>query len=209
MRSEKKAVQRGSSARLWAVLGLGWLLAGCAHRETAAGSRDEGSRWKVTDYYPLAVGNRWTYESEFLGEKRDDEVEIVRSVDGFFEDSMGGALMVDAYGVRDRKRYLLREPIEVGRTWTNVVSVSAVEHYSVLEAGVACEVPAGRFEACVRVEGRIRVNEQTSLVNELTFAPKVGLVRVRTFAQTGTKRVPQVKRELKRFQLAAAQVGQP
>ena len=65
-------------------------------------------------------------------------------------------------------------PLEVGKTWTNVVSVSSVEPYNVPDAGTDCESPAGKFKDCVRVEGRNRVDEATTLINEWTFAPKVG-----------------------------------
>ena len=154
------------------------------------------------DYYPLAVGNRWRYAARFLGEARKTEVEILRKVDGYFEDSQGGRLIVDSFGVRDEKRYLLREPLEEGRGWSNVVSVSSVEHYKVLAVGERCVVPAGTFEGCVRIEGRNRVDDRTTLVNEMTFAPHVGVVRVRMVAQTRGKEVPQTELLLESFEAA-------
>jgi hypothetical protein len=154
---------------------------------------------KARDYYPLAVGNRWTYDATFLGQKREAVVEITREENGFFRDTQGGELAVDAFGVRDQKRYLLRDPLEPGKAWTNVVSVSSVEHYKVIEAGASCETPAGRFEVCVRVEGRNRVDDKTTLVNEMTFAPGVGLVRIAVTAEIGDKRVPQSQLVLRSF----------
>src|SRR5262249_30213838 len=81
------------------------------------------------DYYPLAVGNHWTYSVNFLGDRRERRVEIIGHRDGYYLDNEGGQLTVDGLGVRDQKRYLLREPIRSGASWTNVVSASSVEHY--------------------------------------------------------------------------------
>ena len=189
-------------ALLTAMVATAAVLGGCAKRVEAEADARPGPG--LAEYYPLAVGNRWVYAATFLGEKRDQAVEIVKEEGGFFLDSQGGHLTVDAFGVRDEKRYLLREPLEVGKGWTNVVSVSSVEHYKVIEAGQSCQVPAGRFERCVRVEGRNRVDERTTLVNELTFAPGVGLVRVAVVAESGEKRIPQTQLELREYHLAKA-----
>lgn len=177
------------------------LLAGCARRvETSEATKAVGP--EVADFYPLAVGNSWTYQARFLGEEREQKVEIVsRDAGGFFRDSLGNALVVDAFGLRDDRRYLLRAPVKEGTQWTNVVSVSAVEKYRILHAGSPCQVPAGKFEGCVKVEGRARVDAKTTLINELTFAPRVGMVRVETFAETAGKRIPQTVLSLQSYSL--------
>ncbi len=175
------------------------LLAGCpkraAHVEEAHGDETAG-------YYPLAVGNKWTYDATFLGEKRQHTIEILRVEDGFYVDNTGARLALDAFGIRDDKRYILRGPLEVGRTWTNVVSVSSVERYRIIEFGQSCQVPAGRFPVCVRVEGRNRVDAKTTLVNELTFAHGVGLVHIKTAAETAERTIPQTDIVLASYQLA-------
>jgi hypothetical protein len=111
-------------------------------------------------------------------------------------------LAIDGLGLRDEKRYLLKEPIEVGHSWTNVVSASSAEHYKITDFGSPCRVPAGTFPKCVRVESRNRMDEQRTLVNELTFAPSVGIVRIELTLEAGGKRVPQSTFELKEFALA-------
>lgn len=151
------------------------------------------------DYYPLAVGNRWTYDTNFLGDRRERSVEIVAVRDGYYVDNEGAQLTVDGLGVRDQKRYLLRDPIQVGSAWTNVVSASSIEHYRIAELGAPCRVPAGTFENCIRVESRNRKDEQRTLVNELTFAPAVGIVRIELTLESGGKRVPQSVFELKQY----------
>jgi len=186
-----------------AILAASLLAMGCAKRvETQTPGATESR--PVATYYPLAVGNRWTYRVKFLGQEREQQVEILRQQDGVFLDSQGGQLVADAHGVRDQKRYLLRYPVESGRTWSNVVSVSSVEHYRILEAGTRCVVPAGSFEDCVRVEGRNRVDARTTLVNEFTFAQGVGLVRVQVIAEVGAKRIPQTELQLVSYRLGKA-----
>lgn len=173
--------------------------AGCVKRLDA---RPPGGGPGAAIYYPLAVGNRWTYQVKLLGEASEQTVQIQREEGGVFFDNQGGQLSVDAFGITDRKRYLLREPVEAGRDWTNVVSVSSTERYRILEVGPPCEVPAGRFERCVRVESRNRMDAKTTLVNEITFAPRVGIVRIQVVAETGGQRIPQTELLLKSYELA-------
>ncbi|RYZ33313.1 MAG: hypothetical protein EOO71_42275 [Myxococcaceae bacterium] len=157
----------------------------------------------VAEYYPLAVGNQWTYRLD----KRDDKpvtVEIVKEQDGYFLDNQGGQLTVDAYGLRDPKRYLLRGPLEAGRGWNNVVSVSSTERYQLVQVGFACQSPAGSFPNCLSVEGRNRVDAKTTLVNTMTFAAGVGLVRVDVATEQDGKRVPQTELELVSFKVGSA-----
>jgi len=183
------------------------LLASCAHTKGEAAKADDA---KAADaYYPLAVGTGWKYQVQLLGEKRTIDVAIIKQEGGFFTDSMGAKLSADAYGVRDEKRYLLRNPIREGTTWTNVVSVSSVEHYKIVSAGAACEAPAGRWNDCVTVESRNRVATDKELVNEMTFAPNVGIVRLSTVLEDKGKRIPQSTLALLAFTPAAPAPAAP
>ena len=176
---------------------------GCAKR---VATQDDPAPESIAAYYPLAVGNQWTYRLD----GRDDKpvtVEIVKEQDGYFLDNQGGQLSVDAFGLRDPKRYLLRGPLEAGRGWNNVVSVSSTERYQLVQVGFACQVPAGSFQNCVSVEGRNRVDAQTTLVNTMTFAAGVGLVRVDVATEHAGKRVPQTELELTKFKVAPAGTG--
>ncbi|RKH62744.1 hypothetical protein [Corallococcus aberystwythensis] len=173
---------------------------GCAKRVDADARPSPES---IGQYYPLAVGNAWTYRID----ARDDKpvtVEIVKEQDGYFVDNQGGQLTVDAFGLRDPKRYLLRGPLEAGRGWNNVVSVSSTERYQLVQVGFACKVPAGSFPNCVSVEGRNKVDAQTTLVNTMTFAAGVGLVRVDVATEHQGKRVPQTELELVSYKLDGA-----
>ena len=170
--------------RRWAVvLVSAAVLGGCASRGARAGGAEAGGGADaVAAYYPLAVGNRWTYEEAATKARRDVVVE--REQDGVFFDNQGGQLSVDGYGLRDQRRYLLRAPLEAGKGWSSVASVSAIERYRVVEAGAPCETKAGRFERCVVVEGSMRADPRSALVVQWTFARDVGIVRLRTFRET-------------------------
>ncbi len=151
----------------------------------------------ATDFYPLTVGMKWTYGVEGLSEKHD--IAMLRQSGVFTEDSEGNRLQVDSYGVRDEKRYLLRNPIEPGTKWSNVISVSMIEHYVILGTNQPCQAPAGKWENCVVVESRARISAKETLVNEMTFAPGVGLVRVAITLDGGDRQVPQSVRHLLSF----------
>jgi hypothetical protein len=183
---------------LGAALCLG--VGACASRQQVAEPESRPSD-SLADYYPLAVGNRWTYRVNGRADKTVD-VEILKEEDGYFHDNQGGQLAVDGFGIRDRKRYLLRGPLSDGNSWTNVVSVSSTERYRILQAGVPCEAPAGAFAHCVRVEARNRVDASTTLINALTFAQGVGLVRIEVSAEKANgERLPQTWLELASFKV--------
>ncbi|MDP3155302.1 MAG: hypothetical protein Q8N23_21670 [Archangium sp.] len=168
-----------------------------AATKTAAPTRVEPT---AADFYPLAVGTTWSYEVKLLGETRLIDVTTLRkNSDGFVEDSTGAQFLVDGFGVRDQKRYLLRNPIAAGTKWTNVVSVSSVEVYEITASNQPCDAPAGKWEGCVVVESRNRVEEGTTLVNEMTFAPGVGIVRLSTVLESNGKHIPQSTLALVKF----------
>ncbi len=183
---------------------LAMVVGGCATAKGGAKSDVTGTT--AAEYYPLKIGNSWTYDVKFLGQKETQTVVLEKELDGYFvsNTSAQGAepprFKADAFGVRDEKRYLIREPVAAGTTWTNVVSVEATEHYKILSAGHPCAVVAGKFADCVVVESRVRA-AQGNLVNEMTFARGVGLVKVATELESGGKQTPQVSLELTAFTL--------
>jgi hypothetical protein len=154
----------------------------------------------AADFYPLTPGTAWRYEVKLLGDTRTIDVTMLKKNEqGFVEDSTGAQFLVDAYGVRDQKRYLLRNPVASGTKWTNVVSVSSVETYEVLSADQPCDAPAGKWDNCAVVESRNRVQEGVVLVNEMTFAPGVGIVRLSTVLESNGKQIPQSTLSLLEF----------
>jgi hypothetical protein len=198
------------SLRCWAVLAAGLL--GCAHPPppappagAAAGSTAAGPSPESARYFPLAVGNHWTYEATYLGEKSTRRVEVVAFRDGSYVDRDGRALRVDREGIRDQVRYLLHDPLTAGATWTSVVAPGSAEHYRVLSVRSPCEAPAGRFTDCVEVESRTLADPSTPgrlLVNRVTFAAGVGIVQVRTALEEGTRSAPTAQLRLTAFEVA-------
>jgi hypothetical protein len=180
------------------VLAAALVFSACAKRVEAEDA--SSAPQSVARYYPLAVGNRWTYLVNGRAEK-PVEVEILKEEDGYFHDSQGGQLRVDSFGIRDPKRYLLRGPLEVGQSWTNVVSVSSTERYQIIQAGVPCEAAAGSFQDCVRVEARNRVDQGTTVVISWTYAAEVGMVRMEMVAERNGQRIPQTFLDLKSYRV--------
>lgn len=183
----------------------------CASCATGTGTTTstKGPGRTAADYFPLKVGTAWEYESSMLGEKRQVPVSILKVVDGLAEDSTGARLQADAFGVRDDRRYLLRNPVEAGTRWNNVVSPSSVENYEIIAADQPCEAPAGRWDGCVIVESRNRIDSTKTLVNEMTLAPGVGIVRMATTLDDGARRVPQAQLVLLKFKPPAATPVEP
>lgn len=178
-----------------------FLLASCATpRPTPRPAQAPSAR----ELFPLAVGNRWTYRVRFLGVDQTLSVAIVSGQDGTFIDNRGQRYHEGRGGLRDDQRYLLREPLAEGKSWSSVVSVSSTEHYSVAAVGEAAEVPAGRFAGCVRVEGRTPGGADRAQLAEQTYCPGVGLVRVVTYEEiSGRRGPPQWQEELVAFRVAA------
>jgi hypothetical protein len=194
--------------RHWAVVAAGLL--GCAHESAPppASTTAAAAATRAPDsarYFPLAVGNHWTYDATYLGERSTRRVEIVSFRDGSYVDRDGRALRVDQEGIRDQVRYLLHEPLTAGATWTSVVAPGSAEHYRVLSVHSPCEAPAGRFPDCVEVESRTLADPKTPgrlLVNRVTFAAGVGIVRVRTALEEGSKSAPTAGLVLTAFEVA-------
>lgn len=182
-------------------------LGGCARRAAQAGSTSPEASAALqasgaaAAYYPLAVGNRWTYRVEFLGQKSERTVEIKAVEGGYYVDTAGGRLRADAQGVRDEARYLLQEPLREGSTWTSVLSADSTERYKIVKAGRECAAPAGTFDDCVTVESSNRVNPETTLYNRVTFARGVGIVRLEVTAERQGQRTRQAEMALTSYEV--------
>lgn len=166
---------------------------------------DQGSS-TLEAYVPLAVGQARTYAMRFPGQEGERTVRIVRrDAEGYFIDDAGGSWAITASGLRDRDRYLIRAPLEVGTKWRAVVSASAVEHYEIVSVGEPCEARAGTFSDCLVVASRLRRDAKVSLLGRFTWAKGVGLVKVETRAEVaGRGELPQTEQSLIRYELKPA-----
>ena len=134
-------------------------------------------------YYPLAVGNSWTYEYTPGG--RRQTIQIVSRDGPWFVDDHRGRIRVDSEGVRDTDQYLLRAPLTAGAHWTAVQNL-VVQHFTVAAVGATATTRAGEFTGCVVVRNESPLPQGAGkFVTEWTYAPRVGLVQVRTQTVSG------------------------
>ena len=179
--------------------------AGAPATPSAAASSAQAAPGAPADYFPLAVGNAWTY----LDRSSPGSTPVRRSVrvverdgEGYFVDDQRGALRADHDCLHDRTRRLLCQPLRRGHVWSSVVSAAAVERYEIAGVGETVAVPAGTFHGCLRVRSQLR-SGGVEQVAELTYAPGVGLVRLETFAVVEGVARPQVRGELESYRVGA------
>jgi hypothetical protein len=190
------AVHRGPALLLCAAL------AACSHASPDAVVRPASAPGQdPTAYFPLAVGNEWTWLDRSpqvgAGTPKQRTVRIVAlDADGYFVDDARGALKVAHGCIQDRVRRILCAPFEVDRSWSSIVSETSTERYQIAATGLTAVVPAGTFEGCILVRARNRAGANAEVILETTYAPGVGPVRLETFALVDGRTVPQVRAEL-------------
>jgi hypothetical protein len=189
-----RAVIRGPALLLCAAL------AACAHAPPEVSGRSPAAP-DPTAYFPLAVGNEWTWidRSPAAGgaAPRQRTVRIVsRDAEGYYVDDARGALRVAHGCIQDRVRRILCAPFDLERSWLSIVSETSTERYQIAATGLTAAVPAGTFDDCILVRARNRAGEDAEVILETTYAPGIGPIRIETFALVAGRRVPQVKAEL-------------
>jgi hypothetical protein len=194
-----------SSFHRWGIptLAAVFFAPGCAHVAPGTGAVSAD----VRSYYPLGVGNGWTYATTFQGQPQADlSVSIVREEGGFFVDDRPAPsrLRWDGDGLRDGDvRYLLKAPLVVGTQWLSVADIKTVERYEIVAVGQEVRVPAGVFRDCVTVRMEVRISDTQAMENHMTFAPGVGIVQIRTDLRSGARILPQSMLQLKDYRIQA------
>ena len=200
---QRKLLELSSSSHvlLSLILGGASLVGGCASSSSHS-SRSEESLG-VAPYAPLGTGYEWTYAVKFPGQSGQRTIRILsEDNDGFFVDDSGGAFRVTPAGLRDRRRYLIRTPLEAGRHWSAVVSPYAVEKYEIISVGQPCESLAGRFSDCIVVQSKLRRDDKVSLQGQFTWARGIGLIKIETTAVIKNRgEVPQTEQNLMSYKL--------
>jgi hypothetical protein len=171
--------------------------AGCA-ATTAS-----GPKLSAKDYYPLEAGTVWVYQAKYLGEARTRTVVMGPTQDGFHVDDQGGKFIYDGEGLRDESRYLLREPLREGQSWSSVAALGVTEKYTVIKAQAACKTTTLHFDDCIEVKGTLPAQNGASLENSMWFARGTGLVRMETVLVRGETRTKQVEMQLSEFKPVA------
>ncbi|WP_373049090.1 hypothetical protein [Vulgatibacter sp.] len=190
--------------RLPVLLVAASLLGACATAApTASAPAAARVQPDVAHFFPLAVGNSWTYQTRFGGKVERNTVRIEEKQGGYFRDNQRGALAFDGEGLRDERRYLILGPVAPGTTWESLLEDGKRERYEIVKTNASVEVPAGRFEGVLLVRGITPVDAATSLEMEWAYAPGVGLIRLASAALVGGRdRIPQATIELLEFRLA-------
>ncbi len=129
-------------------------------------------------YYPLAVGNSWTYEERRSGKR--ETITIVGQDGPWFLDDHGGRIRYESDGVRDGDRYLLRTPVAPGAKWSSVENL-IVQRFEVISTSAR----VGDFKDCAVVRNEQPLKNGGRFVTEWTYAPKVGLAQIETSTVDG------------------------
>jgi hypothetical protein len=160
-----------------------------------------GAGEDATIYYPLAVGNSWTYAVR--GADRQETIQIVGRDGPWFIDDHRGRLRYESDGVRDADRYLLRTPLAAGAKWTAVENL-VVQRFEVVSMDASAVTRAGTFTRCAVVRNEQPLGKGGKFVTEWTYARRVGLVQLVTSTVDAQGR----QQEQTRLQLVAYRVGQ-
>jgi len=174
------------------------LLYACKSGPQAAGA---GSGEDATRYYPLAVGNSWTYA--FRGSDRQETIKIIGQDGPWFIDDHRGRLRYEKDGVRDADRYLLHTPLSLGAKWSAVENL-VVQHFEVVSMEASAVTHAGTFTNCAVVRNEQPLKQGGKFVTDWTYARKVGLVLLVTSTVDPQGR----QQEQTRMQLVAYRAGQ-
>lgn len=165
--------------RLPLVCSLFFALVVSSCATTPGGSKGSS---RARDYYPLAVGNSWTYRvTPSPADAPLGEVKVVSEENGFFSVDFGGhqaRIGARATSITDGTRTLIEEPLEVGHEWVAVPAPSTVERYRIVATNADVKVPAGMFRGCLQVETEQEVTSRDGtrgrLVGVWSYAPGVG-----------------------------------
>lgn len=153
------------------------LLLLCACKSAPAAKPAAASGEDAAKYYPLAVGNSWTYDVR--GADKQETIQIIGRDGPWFLDDHRGRLRYENDGVRDSDRYLLRSPLAAGAKWSAVENL-VVQRFEVTSLDASLVTQAGTFTRCAVVRNEQPLPQGGKFVTEWTYAPGVGLARVVT-----------------------------
>jgi len=148
-------------------------------------------------YFPLNVGNKWTYKVNYFGSAGTIDVQITGTDGEWFLDSRGGKMMADRRGIRDADRYLLMFPLQ-REQWISIVDTKTREIRKTVGVDETVKVPAGTFEGTIKVHTLVELPGGKVLHSFHFFAANVGIVKIETAVEDlkEGKVVPQTVTEL-------------
>ncbi|MCB9639222.1 MAG: hypothetical protein H6728_07975 [Myxococcales bacterium] len=193
----------------WLICGLVcvWVLSASCINNQSSQENDppvtENNRFKLEEYFPLQVGNRWTYRISSINSKPvERSVRIIKRNGVMFLDNYRESYALDSYGLRNNNvRYLLKYPLRVGTQWLSVTNITSVERYSIMEIDRKVKVPAGEYKNCLVVKAREQRAGQGAVEALFIFAPRIGLIKNVALRDDGSSRLVYNTMELVDFQV--------
>jgi len=207
-----------------------FLLAACVVVFTAGCSKDQRSVIPPGDYYPLAVGDTWTYRMSPGTKLYDAQVTATRTIentktyamavedtysylvvrnDGVYEYGQGDPSEPKVAVLFDPPQLVYKLPFEEDSTWNAPVLADPTEKNSEtvyvdgqVDGVESVTVPAGTFARCVRVT----VDDPRDAPadrTDLWFAPNVGIVKTVTYIAVGAGKPKTTTTELVMYRLAS------
>lgn len=148
-------------------------------------------------YFPLNVGNKWTYSVNYLGSTGKIDVQINGTDGEWFLDNRGGRIMADKRGIRDNDRYILMFPLQKD-SWTSIIQTKTREIRKTVGVDETVKVPAGVFEGTIKVHTYVELPGNKILHSFHYFAADVGIVKIETALEDNStgKVIPQTVTEL-------------
>lgn len=167
-----------------AQLGILLLAAGCGG-SGAAGKADENAL-AARNLYPFKESFVWSHEVDTGSGPPTLAISRVISIrDNVVEISTGSDPLVyelrdDGIWNRSRDGWLLKDPIEPGRSWESAPNVNA----TIVRAGFSMQTKGGEFAPCAEIEERTEDPPKHTLT---TFCVGVGPVQIRSTMQLPTQ----------------------
>jgi hypothetical protein len=148
-------------------------------------------------YFPLALGNKWTYNVNYFGSAGTIEVVITGTDGDWFLDNRGGRIMADRRGIRDADRYMLMFPLQ-RESWVSIIDTKTRETRKTVGVDETVAVPAGTFEGAIKVHTYVELPEGRLLHSFHYFVADVGIVKIETAIEEPKegKMIPQTVTEL-------------
>lgn len=141
----------------------------------------EDRRRETEQYYPLGVGYTWIYRGKLLGQPVEKKITIIKKEGHFFIDNTGAMLLHDKEGLRDTKRYLIRNPIKKGNKWMSVVSKESTERYEIVQTNIKAKYKEEIVKNCIKVRSTNRIDASKDMVAEWIYAPGIGILNFSTY----------------------------
>lgn len=149
-------------------------------QNSALFSKDK-TEFPTEKYYPLKIGYSWTFKGKYLGQTVEKKITIEKTKGPYYIDNTGAMLMHDENGLRDEKRYLIRNPIKKGNKWMSIISSKSTEHYEIIQTDLKAKFKDEIIKNCIKIRSINRIDATKDMVAEWIYAPNIGLLNFSTY----------------------------